>query len=95
MILREIASWRYSICAVRDDICEFKAWQVIRKRKRTMRMGLRILFFEDRRTMVCTTGFLKPSVTPEAELDEAVRLRDVYFDHKRAGSLHLLTGWGV
>ncbi len=80
---------------LRDDICEFKAWQEIRKRKRTMRMGLRILFFEDQRTIVCTTGFLKPSVTPEGELDEAVRLRGVYFDHKQAGSLHLLTGWGV
>jgi hypothetical protein len=146
MTLREIASWRYSICAVcddsgrcqveefllesrraypkavrdmtstlrdyapqhgppfevderakrlRDDICELKAWQGIRKRKRTVRMGLRIFFFEDQKTIVCTTGFLKPSVTPEGELDEAVRLRAAYFDHKQAGTLHLLTGWGV
>jgi hypothetical protein len=58
-------------------------------------MGLRILFFEDQRTIVCTTGFLKPSVTPEGELDEALRLRAVHLDHKQAGALHLLTGWGV
>jgi len=58
-------------------------------------MGMRVLFFEDRRTIVCTTGFLKPRVTPEGELDEAVRLRDVYFDHKQAGTLLFLTGWGA
>jgi hypothetical protein len=80
---------------LRDDICEFKAWQEIRRRKRIVRRGLRVLFFEDQRAIVCTTGFLKLSVTPEGELAEAVRLRSVYFADKRAGSLQLLRGWGV
>ena len=80
---------------LRDDISELKAWQGIRRRKRIVRMGLRVLFFEDQSTIVCTTGFLKPSVTPEGELDQAVQLRSVYFGHKQAGELHLLRGWGV
>ena len=81
---------------LRDGICEFRSWQKTRRRRRIVRLGLRVLFFLDGASIVCTNAFVKFGSTPEAELAEAVRLRFLYFEEKRSGFLlRFLQGWGI
>ncbi|HVT17476.1 MAG TPA: hypothetical protein VHQ90_15005 [Thermoanaerobaculia bacterium] len=81
---------------LRDEICEFKAWEKVKKQKRVARVLLRVLFFEDGAKIICTSGFVKTDSTPDDQIDEAVELRATYFQEKEQGvSQRILQGWGV
>lgn len=73
---------------LRDGICEFRA------REKRKRRAPRILFFEDGRTIICTSAFLKSSSTPDPEIERAVASRAEYFAHKPR-PFRILRGWGV
>jgi hypothetical protein len=81
---------------LRDDICEFRSWQRAKKKGRAVRIGLRVLFFEDGAAIVCTSCFEKPilGTTLDDEIDLAIGLRARYFQEK-THQLTILRGWGV
>ena len=70
---------------LRNGISEFKASQ---KRKPKC---LRILFFEDGKTIICTNAFLKETTTPDDQIDRAIIIRSRYFRNTNK----ILKGWGV
>ncbi|HEX7182063.1 MAG TPA: hypothetical protein VF756_09485 [Thermoanaerobaculia bacterium] len=73
---------------LRDGICEFRA------REKGKKQVPRILFFEDGMNIICTSGFLKLSSTPDIEIARAVEARAEYFAHK-PDRLRFLKGWGA